>query len=574
MATTSKKRKQQQRQAGIRLAIMVGILICLNILAARFHTGWDMTREKRFTLSNATRNLLHNMKDVAVVDIYLTGKFPAGFQRLAEATRERLQSFRDVAGPHILFRFVNPAEGLSGKAKQEAYNKLAEKGVFPVDLKVQGGEEGYSEKEIFPYALVQYNGKEKAVKLLESHSGMNQGEIFSYSETMLEYNFANAIKDLQLPDKPRVAYIVGNNEALGWDTYDGLSTIGERYHLDTVDLSHIFYIYSSYDAIIINRPTIPFTDAEKMRIDQYVMRGGHVLWLMNMLYTPMDSLRTSPQFITQDLGLNLDDLFFKYGVRINTDLVEDYDAVPIPMIVGRNNQGQPDIEPRKWVYFPIILPTSDHPIVKNMPALLAKFPNTIDTIADREIKKTILLQSSKYSRKAENPVRISLGMVKYPMPPEIFNKPYQSVAVLAEGKFRSMFQNHVSRDALHALDSVHQPYKTMADTPTSMIFATGSMMENGFYADRGPMEMGYWDYTKDAFSNKSFILNCLEYLTDRSGLIEARSKDLTIRLLDIKRVNEEKTQWQIINIGIPIGIILVFASCYLFFRKRRYEKKQ
>jgi ABC-2 type transport system permease protein len=574
MATTTNKRKQQQRQAAIRLATMAGILICLNVLAARFHTGLDMTREKRFTLSNATRKMLGSMKDVAVVDIYLTGKFPAGFQRLAEATRERLQSFRDIAGQHVVFRYVNPVEGLSGKAKQQAYNKLADKGIYPVDLKIKGGDEGYSEKEILPYALVQYNGKEKAVKLLESHSGMNQGEIFSYSETMLEYNFANAIRELHVPDMPRVAYITGNNEALGWDTYDGLTTIPQIYHLDTVDLTHVLYLYSSYDAIIINRPTAPFTEAEKVRLDQYVMRGGHILWLINELYTPMDSLRTSPQFISQEYGLNLDDLFFKYGVRVNTDLIEDYDAVPIPMITGRNNQGQPDIEPRKWIYFPIILPSSDHPIVKNMPALLTKFPNSIDTIADREISKTILLQSSKYSRKAQSPVRISLGMVKYPMPPENFKKPFQPIAVLAEGKFHSLFQNHLPVAALHALDSIRQPYKAVTDSATSMIFATGSIMENGFYQDRGPMEMGYWDYTKDNFSNKNFILNCLEYLTDRSGLIEARSKDLTVRLLDVKRVNEEKTQWQIINISVPIGIVLIFASCYLFFRRRRYEKKQ
>jgi len=573
MASTSKKRKQQQRQAIMRLGIMVGILICVNILAARFHTGLDMTREKRFTLSHATHNMLANMKDVAEVDVYLTGKFPAGFQRLAEATRERLQSFRDVAGTHIVFRFINPIEGKTGKEKQDLYNQLALKGVFPVNLKVQGGEEGYSEKEILPYALVQYNGKEKAVKLLESHSGMDQSEIFAYSETMLEYNFANALRELRLPAKPRIAYITGNSEALGWDTYDGLTSIPRIYELDTVDLSHLTYLSKAYEAIIINRPQTPFSDAEKMRLDQYVMRGGHILWLMNMLYTPMDSLRTSPQFISQDYGLNLDDLFFKYGVRINSDLIEDYDAVPIPMITGSNSQGQPDIQPKKWIYFPIILPSADHPVVKNLPALLTKFPNSIDTIADPEIKKTVLLQSSKYSRKAMSPVRISLSIMKYPMPPDLFNKPFQPIAVLAEGKFRSMFQNHISRFALHALDSIHQPYKIIADTPTSMIFATGSLMENGFYQDRGPMEMGYWDYTKDNFSNKTFILNCLEYLTDRSGLIEARSKDLTIRLLDIKRVNEEKTQWQIINIGIPIGIVLVFASCYLFFRKRRYEKK-
>ena len=495
MANTSEKRKQQQRQATVQLAILAAILICINVLAVRFHSGLDLTREKRFTLSPATKNMLRSMNDVAVVDIYLTGKFPAGFQRMAEAARERLQSFKDYGGNHIVFRFINPVEGKTGKEKQETYSKLAEKGIFPVNLQVRGGDEGYSEKEILPYALVQYNGKEKAVKLLESHSGMTQSGVFNYSETMMEYNFADAIHELSLPDKPRIGYLTGNNEALGWETYDGLTTIAKTYHLDTVDLSHQYYINNAYDAIIINRPVVPFTEAEKMRLDQYVMRGGHILWLVNSLYTPMDSLRSKngPQFITTDYGLNLDDMFFRYGARVNSDLIEDYDAALIPMIVGRNNQGQPDIEPRKWIYFPIIIPNSDHPIVKNMPSVLTKFPNSIDTTADPSIQKTVLLQSSKYSRTAASPVRVSLSIVRYPIPPEVFNKPYHALAVLTEGRFQSVFKNNVSRIARHLLDSVGHPYKAACDSPTSMVIATGSIMENSFYQDRGPMEMGYWD---------------------------------------------------------------------------------
>jgi ABC-2 type transport system permease protein len=575
MATqTKQKRKQQQRQAVIRILIMAAILVCINMLAVRFHYGLDLTKEKRFTLSPSTKKLLRDMKDVAVVNVYLKGKFPAGFQRLSEATRERLQSFREYAGNKIVFRFIDPFEGKSEDEKAAVFQQLSSKGIMPVNLQVKGEEEGYSEKLVFPYALVQYNNREMAVKLLENKLGLSPLEILNYSESQLEYKFANAINKLSQPDKPEIAYIMGHGETLGLQTYDLLTTLAGQYHIDTVDLVNSLYISPIYKAVIINKPTQPIDDKDKFKIDQYIMGGGHVLWAIDMLHASMDSIQPpAQQFLATDYGLNLDDQLFKYGVRVNPNLVEDMQCMQIPVTTGVVNNN-PQIELRPWIYFPVFVPTSTHPIVNNMGEICGRFVNSIDTVANPEVRKTILLESSKYTRLASSPAEVSLAMVAYAGKSELFRQRAQPVAVLLEGKFNSVFQNRLAPSFLQILkDSLKREFKPVADSNTSMIvIADGDMLENDFTPSMGPMELGYWRFTKELFSNKAFILNCLEYLTDNSGILEARSKDTRLRLLDGGRVKNEKTKWQALNIGLPIVLVLIFASCYLFFRKRRYEK--
>jgi ABC-2 type transport system permease protein len=574
MATITKnKRKQQQRQAMMRLFLLAAILVCLNMLAARFHYGLDLTKEKLFTLSAPTKTLLHNMDEVAVVTVYLKGKFPAGFQRLSEATRERLQSFREYSGGKVIFKYLDPLEGKSSDEKTAIFQQLDKKGIVPVNLTATNTEEeGYTQKIIFPYALVQYKGREMAVRLLENNMGMNPREKLNYSESLLEYKFANAINKLDHPAPYDIAYIMGNGETLGPTTFDLLTTLMKQYRVDTVDLVNSMQIPSVYSAIIINKPTTAFADKEKFKIDQYIMRGGKVLWAVDMLRTPMDSLQKSQQFIALDYGLNLDDQLFKYGVRINTDLIEDMQCLPIPVLnEGSTNN---DMQLKSWIYFPVFISSSSHPIVKNLDAVFGRFVNSIDTIANPEIKKTILLTSSKYSRVISSPARVSLSMLKYPLKTEMFASPYHPVAVLLEGKFKSVFQNRLHPQFLKILrDSLKTEFKPRADSGSAMVvISDGDITEND-YTQRGPMEMGYWRFTQDRFANKELILNCLEYLTDKSKLIEARSKEVRLRMLDAARVNEEKTKWRIINIGVPIVLVLIFASAYLFFRKRRYEKK-
>ncbi len=572
MASTKQDLKNRDwGGARIRFVLGLAILLGINVLATRFHWGIDLTREKRFTITGPTRNLLSNLEDAVVVEVYLKGSFPAGFQRLSEATRETLETFRSYAGAQLSYRFIDPFQEKGEEDRQRMVEYLSEKGIHPVNLQVQGDEEGYSEKLIFPYALVRYQGKEIAVRLLERKPGLTALQQLHYAESLLEYKLARAVRHLQFPAKPEIAYIVGHGEALGVHTHDLLSTLETQYKVDTFDLPGSLYIPSYYKAIIINGPSQPFDEKDKFKIDQYIMRGGKVLWALEALEASMDSLVNSPQFIAMPRELNLDDQLFRYGIRINASLVEDMQCLPIPVTVGMIGN-RPDIQLRNWLYFPVITPRGDHPIVKNMGAVTGMFMSPMDTVKAPGIEKTILLQSSKYSRLAPAPARVSLSMLKYPVREDLFRQPDNPVAVLLEGRFSSIFLNRLSGDFLRTLkDSLNMPFKHMADSATSMIvISDADMLLNDFSQSKGIMEMGYWDYTREWFSNKAFVLNCLEYLTDDSGLLIARSKENRLRLLDGARVKAEKNRWQWINLGVPVAIVLVFASVYLFFRQRKY----
>lgn len=571
----SNKRKSGMRLAVLRIVVLAAILVGINMLAARFHTGIDLTKEKRFTLSKPTTKLLREMNDVAVVTVYLKGKFPAGFQRLADATREKLESLRSVSGGKVVFKFTDPFEGKAEEEKLAISKQLSEKGIFALNLQTQNEDEGYAEKWVFPYALVQYKDKETAVSILENNKWVSPWENLNNSQNLLEYKFVAAINRLNQPDKPSIAYVVGHGETLGYTSYDLLKTLEANYKLDTFDLTANVFIPRSYKAIIINRPTTTFDDKEKFKIDQYIMEGGRVLWAIDQLFTPMDSLQRSEQFITMDYGLELDDMLFKYGARINKDVIEDQQqCLPLPIMVGAQT-GNPQMQLRPWIFYPIFTPTSQHPVVKNISAVMGRFVSSIDTIKNPEVNKTVLLQSSKYSRTEDFPVRVSLSLLKFPLTADMFNKPYRNAAVLLEGKFRSVFQNRLAPEFLKVLqDSLKRPFKQSVDSATSMIvIADGNIMENDFSQRKGPMEIGYWQYTETRFANKDFIMNCIEYLTDPSGLLEARAKDMPLRMLDSKRVKSEKLTWRIVNIGFPLVIIGLFAAVYIFFRKRRYEKR-
>lgn len=576
MATNaSDKRKQQKRQGIIRVVILAAILILLNMLAARFNTGIDLTKDKSFTLSPATENLLENMDDVAVITVYLEGSFPSGFQKLKEATRERLQSFREVAGNKIQFRFTDPFADKTDDERAEVYKVLSDKGIFPFNLQIQGEEQGYSEKFVFPWALVQYKGREMPVRLLEKKLGMEPLQNLNYAESLLEYKFANAINRLNQPAKTEIAYLLGHGESIGYHTYDMLRTLESFYKVDTFDLANNIYIPSVYKAVIINNPQESFDDKDKFKIDQYIMNGGHVLWVVDQLNTPMDSLQMNGQFIALDKELNLDDQLFKYGVRINRDLLEEKQCLPMPIIVGQQADDQPQMQLRPWMYFPVFIPESRHPVVKNLDGIYGMYVNTIDTIANPEIEKSVLLQSTEYRRRTPAPARITLSMLQFPLD-ELFKERKEplATAVLLEGKFKSVFNNRLHPNFLKVLkDSLKMDFKSACDTTTSMIVvADGDMFENDFSEKTGPMEAGYWRFTDVLFANKTFLLNCIEYMTDDAGLLEARTKDTKLRLLDSNRVKSEEKMWQFVNIGIPVILVLIFASVYIFFRKRRYER--
>ncbi len=567
MADKKPVKNTKRRQAIIRIVIMAMILVCINILASYFHGGIDLTHEKRFTLTTPTRKLLQNMTEVAVVDVYLKGKFPADMQRMVEGVREQLAAFKGIAGNRLIYRFSDPLEGKNEQDVKQVVRDMKAKGIDYMQLPTRE-EDGFSMKICFPFALLHYNGKELPINLLENPPGKNREEQISYAKALLEYKLANGINQLASPTKKRIAYAIGHGEDLSVKSFDMLSTLSILYNLDSLNLARLGHISNAYDAIIINKPTIPFTDPEKLKIDQYVMRGGHILWVVNTLNASMDSFNNgSLKAFALENGLNLDDILFKYGVRINPALVEDFTNMKVPLM-GPNHK----MELHDWPYFPKINPTSEHPISRNMNFIRAGFTNTMDTILTAGITKTILLQTSKYSRISTTPVTVSLSKAFYPGVKENFTKTSQNVAVLMEGQFHSLFENRLAMSYQRHLDSIKEHFIPVAKNSTSMIVTCiDDIFANDYSTKDGVMTLGYCKYDGEFYANKDFLLNCLEYLTDKSGLMEARSKDVKLRLLDKGRVKDERVIWQWVNVSIPIALVLIFASGYIFFRKRRYE---
>ena len=559
-----------------RFALVVGILVLINIVSTRLHKRLDVTAEQRFSLSESTKKMLKGLKEDVVIEVYLKGSLPAGFERLREGTMDVLQEFKEYGGNRIKFSFINPIEGKNDAEKQAIYQTLSAKGINPVNLKIQRDEDdGYSEKIIFPSANIAYNQKETSISLLESHMSMTPDEKLNYAQSLLEYKFASAIKQLILPGKKKVAYVVGDGQMIGVNTIDMLSTLEKYYDVDTLDLNQNIEISKVYSAAIICKPNLTFDERNKFKLDQYIMQGGHVLWLLDQLRMELDSLKTSDATMAVDYNLNLDDMLFKYGVRINPDLIEDYmQSNPIPVTVGQIGD-QPDIRKLPWMYFPFSIPTSKHPIVNNMDAIMFSNVSSLDTVANPEIKKTILLTTSERSRRVPSPVRISLSSLKFKPQPEMFKEKNIPMAVLLEGKFSSVFANRVDPNFLKVYtDSLKKDYAIECAQPNKMIVVSdGDVFLNDFSQNRGPMECGYYKITDQFFANKIFILNCMEYLIDDFGLLEARNKTLQLRLMDGVRIKEEKLLWQIVNIALPIGIVLFFASGYFFFRRKKYEGK-
>lgn len=576
MVDTTSGTHNTKRKNIFRFCLMAGILLLLNILSSRLHVRLDLTAEKRFSLSEPTKKLLKNLKETAVIEVYLKGTFPAGFKNLSERTREILQEFKEYSNGKIKFSFINPLEGKNEKEKEAVFNQLASKGINPVNLQVQQDEdEGYQQKIIFPSAKISYNQKETAVNLLESHSDMTPQEKLNNSGSMLEYKFVSALKFLIEPDKKKVAYVTGHGEALGTNTLDMLNTLEKYYDVDTVDLTKNIDIGKFYTAAIICKPTLAFDEKNKFKIDQYVMQGGKLLLCIDMLQFDMDSLRLSDASMAMDYGLNLDDMLFNYGVRINPDYIEDYQqSNPIPVTVGMNGD-QPDIQLLPWSYFPFSISTSKHPIVNNLDAVMFMYTSSMDTVANPGISKTILLASSNRSRRVPTPVRISLSNLRFKPSADMFKEKNIPMAVLLEGKFKSVFANRIDPAFVKVYtDSLKKPYSTVSERDNKMIvISDGDIFLNDYNTSHGPLEAGYYKYTRQLFANKPFILNCMEYLTDDFGLLEARNKNLTLRLLDTARVKKQTLQWQLFNIALPGVLILFFGSAYFFFRKKKYEGK-
>jgi len=560
-----KKSSNTRNQSLLQLGLFLGILIFINILANAFYGHIDLTEDKRFTLTQATKKQMKALDDVVFIESFLEGEFPAGFKRLQGSLRELLNDFKSMSG-YVEYQFTDPLDG-SPQQQAEVREELAKVGIFPVNLQVKT-DDGYSEKFIYPAVIVTYKGRSIAVNILENNTAsLAPGQdqiVLNNSISLLEYKLTNTIKKLKSRHKSKIAITEGHGELQPYETARFDAALQQYYDVGRINLDSFTMVDAAqYRLLVVPKPRTAFSDRDKFKIDQYVMNGGKVLWLIDRLSADLDSLRMVGEYVPYDYPLNLEDILFKYGVRIEPNMVQDLRSSRIPLQVGKvGNAPQYDLRP--WYYHPIIIPeiTNAHPIVKNLDGIDFQFVSTIDTIKTKtRVKKTVLLTTSDKS----------FDITSEKPPVERFNKPHKPVAVLLEGIFPSLYENRLTENMSAMLREIDQPFRTESRPTRMMVVADGDVVRNVINVKENKIEpLGYNPYERYTFANKDFLLNAVEYLLDTDGVIASRSKEVRLRLLNKTKARQEKTKWQLVNIVLPLVLLGVFGGVFTFLRRRRY----
>ena len=554
--------------------VSISVLFVLVIyIASLTHSRFDLTKEKRFSLSSSTKKVLEELDGQVQVDVYLTGDLSAGFKKLSVASDELLNEFKEYGKENLQYRFIRPGEGLPDSLRYQVYDSLVKMGVktFNNQVTAKEGEEK-TERLIFPAAMVTYKGRRMPVDLISGKSGMDEESSLNYSEALLEFKFADAIDKLTRKHLPVVAYAAGNGEPLNPTVRDLFDAMRNNYRFGIIDVNTGILDPDTINALLIVKPAKPFTETEKLKIDQYVMQGGKVIWFVDKLYAEMDSLlRAQADFVAFDKNLNLDDILFKYGVRINGDLLQDLKCAKQPLVVGQVGN-QPQIERLPFPYYPLLASPSNHPVSKNLDDVLSIFPGSIDTVKAPGIAKTILLASDTNSRTLSTPAIVSLQSVKTEEDARNFTKSYVPVAVLLEGKFSSLFANRLTNELKDSLSKYsNRPFLAAAAKESKQIVVSdGDIVTNVISESQGALPMGMQQYENYQFANREFFMNAVDYMVNPNGVLESRNKDFTLRLLDKQKIATQKGMWQFINIGLPILLVLLFGWVYQLKRKRDF----
>lgn len=552
--------------------VLAAAIVLINYGASVIHRRIDLTGEKRFTISTPVKNMLKNIRGNMEILIFLKGDIPSGFRQLSASSQELLQEFKEYSNGHIHYRVVSSDEAIPGTERTYA-DTLSSLGVVPINLKVQL-KEGEQSQYIYPAAVIRYENRLEAVSLYSGSSTFITPAELNSAEALLEYRFGSAINGLISPDRPLVAFAAGNGEPTGPEVYDLVeNTLRRNYNLFMMNLEKEPVIPDTFKLLIVVKPSLTFSEEEKLKIDQYIMHGGKLLFFIDRLNAEVDSLQLKNQVIAYDRNLNLQDLFFKYGIRVNPDLLMDLQCDFLPFSVN----GKDQFDFLHWNYFPLFESNQDNVINKGVGLVAGRFVNSIDTVDAPGIRKTVLLRSSANSRTIETPALISGAENRNAPVDAAFNKSGVIAGVLLEGKFTSLFKNRMGHAALDTLQAYGTPFLAENLHDTKMIIvADGDIPLNSQYKGQ-PLPMGVNAYTVGTqyeyqFANKQFVENCIEYLIDQAGLIQAKSKDYKLRLLDPKKVNEQRTFWEVINMVLPVLFIVLSGLLYQWWRRRKYTR--
>lgn len=594
-------------------------LVVINVAVSQLRARLDMTAEQRYSLSAPTRSLLKNIEEPVTVDVLLTGEFPAVFRKLQKSTDDLLHEMKAYAGNNLIIRYTDangfiPAEtreqmffDFMNQQRRMGYNvdsilqvqpnlqaemmqqmisdSLKALGILPYNLQVQQKENESSQRLIFPSAIVRAGDKILSVDLLSGKTEysrssltgrleLDEAKSIGNAEALLEFKFADAIAKIQRKQKPLIGYLIGNGEPVGPETFDLVQTIEQSYQFNIVNPNTTPVIPKDFAAVLIVKPSIPFSDSVKMKLDQYIMQGGKLLWFVDMLYAEKDSLAYQARTLAFDRGLNLDDMLFKYGVRINRDLLQNLPPnCDLNKLVVGNAGGQPQLADVPFNYYPLLTVSPTHSITKNSEGVLGQFVNTIDTVKADGVTKNILLTSSENSKTITTPAVISLDELKTIENPKLYNKQFLPAGVLLEGTFNSLYGNRASAEMRAYFEKYYGSFLASSQQPTQqLVVADGDIVLNG-YSQEQPFTMGYSQVQDHAFANKIFLQNTLEYMTGNASIISLRGKEAAVRLLNKEKVESEKLQWQLTNIAAPVLLVILGAFVFTWWRRKKYASK-
>ena len=576
------ERKNLKKNQLISFGITLIVIIVVNIIASFVYTRFDLTSEKRYTLSDTSKEILKNLDDYVYFRVYLEGDFPAGFKKLRKETKEMLDEFRAYS-KFVDYEFINPSESNDAAERNETYKLLYQSGLNPTEISMQT-KAGAQQLIIWPCALISYQEKEKPLDLLDTHIGESSNQVLNNSAQNLEYKFISSIKELAQEKKPSIAFIEGHGELNENEVYDITRSLQKKYNVQRISLNEqvtalnkrtetgdsSIVISSNYDAIVIAKPTKPFSEKDKFIIDQYVMHGGKILWLIDPVMATMDSLQMAESTIGNALNVNLDDMFFKYGLRLNNNLLLDLNSAKIALRTGQMG-GQAQIEYFNWYYFPLLNAGSNNSIVKNINPVKADFVSSIDpVISNSDVQKIPLLKTSNYTNISNAPAYITLAMLRQAPDRRMFTQKSQNVAYLLNGAFESLYANRMTNGIM---ESKEIAFKSISKPTSMIVVADGDIIRNQFHIPKGyPLPLGFDQYTQITYGNKEFIENAISYLVDGEGLIGVRSRELKVRLLDMNKVNNDALLWQIVNVVLPSAVMVVLGFILAFIRKRKFAK--
>ena len=542
--------------------VIVAVVI-INLLASFVYTRFDLTEDKRYTLSEPAVEVVQKFETPVIIDVLLDGNIPAEFSKLKAETIQLLESFASK-NSNIKYNLVDPLE--DSENPQETVAQLQSLGLQPANVTVE--ENGKVSNElVFPWAMVNYNDQTVKVQLLKNKLGSTAEDRINNSVQQLEYAFADAFTKLSIEEKKSIAVIKGNGQLDDIYIADYLTTIRDYYNIGAITLDsvatnpqNVLDQLKSFDLAIIAKPTEAFTDQEKYVMDQYMVQGGKSIWMVDQVNMEMDSIYAGGgEAIAIPRDLNLKDLFFKYGVRINPVLVNDLYFTQIVLASGEGNDSQ--YNPLPWFYYPMVFSQNNHPINTNIEAVRFQFTSPMDVL-ENDYRKTILLQSSPLSKTDGIPRVVSLDMINQQPDRETYNNGNLPLAVLIEGSFTSMYKNRVKPLKLQ---------NTLEEGPENkmIVISDGDVIKNQLRNGR-PLELGYDKWTNSFYGNKEFMMNSTNYLLDNTGLINIRNKKVSIPLLDVKKIAEQKTKWQLVNIGFPVVLTLLFGLFFSYYRKRKF----